>query len=131
MYARPQSSVLLTHLIALPVATDAAPRKVTKELADQLFQSPATPQDTALARSVKARLQAMGAASATQTAPGSSTKAATSGASVSQGWWANVAVDARSGHVRLGGRNLTSAQRAAAESAVKGMPDVMSWDWGN
>jgi hypothetical protein len=43
----------------------------------------------------------------------------------------NVTVDVRSGHVRLGGRNLTPAQRTAVESAMNGMPDVGSYDWGD
>jgi hypothetical protein len=120
---------LLALLIALPLPSDAAPRKVTRELADQLFRSPATPQDTALARTVKDRLRATGAASSKTTAASTRT-APTSGAYTSPDWWVNVTVDARSGHVRLGGKNLTPAQRTAVESAMNSMPDVGSYDWG-
>jgi hypothetical protein len=125
---------LFVSLNAWPVVTDAAPRKVTKELADQLFRSPATPQDAALAQSVKGRLQAMGAASATTATPGSVQAAPVKGAAkayTSPDWWVNVAVDARSGHVRLSGKNLTPAQRAAAENVVRSTAGVESWDWGN
>jgi hypothetical protein len=121
---------LLALLIALPFVADAAPRKVTKELADQLFRSPATPRDTALAQTVKDRLRAMGAAGSKTTATSPRTAPA-SGAYTSPDWWVNVTVDARSGHVRLGGRNLTPAQRTAVESAMNGMPDVGSYDWGD
>jgi hypothetical protein len=120
---------LLALLVALPLPSDAAPRKVTKELADQLFRSPATPRDTALAQTVKDRLRAMGAASSKTTAASTRTAPA-SGAYTSPDWWVNVTVDARSGHVRLGGRNLTPAQRTAVESAMISMPDVTSYDWG-
>jgi len=126
--------VLLAFLIALPVVTDAAPRKVTKEFADQLFRNPATPQDMAFARSVKERVGAIVATPVAPAAGGAKqpSRTAQGARSVSSpDWWAHVTVDARSGHVRLGGRTLTPAQRASVESAVKGLPDVGSWDWGN
>jgi hypothetical protein len=133
------ATVLLALLVALPVVTDAAPRKVTKELADQLFRSPATPQDTALARSVKERVKAIVASETKPTPVAPTAGGATQPSGTGKGarslsspdWSARVTVEARSGHVRLGGNNLTPAQRALVESAVKSLPDVTSWGWGN
>lgn len=115
--------LILALLVAVPALSDAAPRKVTKEVADQLFRGAATPNDVALAKAVKDRLQAIRAQSATPTPA--------AGPGAKGFWWDQLTVDTRSGYVRLGGPKLTSQQRATVEGVVKATPGVESWDWGN
>jgi hypothetical protein len=137
------SMCLLAFLAAVPAAIDAATKSgsvpaapgSTRQTRDDFFARPATPQDSALAQTVKARLQPQAnvarpkgggdwrgdkAAAQTRTTGGPD-----------DGEWRSVGVDARNGHVRLTGKGLTAAQRTSVESVVKQTPGVMSWDWGN
>jgi len=122
---------LLALTAAMPMAAYAA-KTLTL---DDLFRSPATPQDTALVAAIKGRLQAAGAASSRTTSPAApgAQAGAREGAQALWDWWIKVGVDARNGHVRLNGSTLTPQQRAAVEGVVRGTQGVQScsWDWGN
>jgi hypothetical protein len=136
--------VILILLMALPVVTDAgAPAapgstrtmmKSTGIVYD--FQSPAGPQDLALVQSVSTRLESMGSTKTQSAAPaGLTDPGSVRGRKVPvfQEGQASffVTVDARNGHVRLGGKNLTPQQRIAVEHIVRSTAGVQSWDWGN
>jgi hypothetical protein len=136
---------LLTLLAVLPVVADAATKKAgggggdLQQSGGDLFRRAATPQDTALANSVRQRLQqALPFDDGSKAAVGQA-RTPSPAASAQPGddrparpnWWMNVGVNARNGRVRLSGSGLTATQRASVEKVVRGTPGVTSWDWGN